>query len=338
MRLIQAYQARQSNDPLNDLGQMLVPIIRGFIHSLKKDRVEILKAGHGGFLTLEDLAREHRESHGDVGTCFELAVHEWICAREPYMLNFMSDVLRTCRIFGEPQSLLFAPEKQGQQEFLASAEKLLTEDSRLYTGRAGRPVNLMDHVESAFDAFGRPRFENDLPPSIKGLWKTDFFVGTQEHDAWVAVTAKHDRSLLEPAPGLRIGIYPGPDYGAEAPIFNEELGLWMVGLPYDRWFLEIFYKAFNLFKQFLTSAARMPRRDLLPGQEEREMAAMLVEAARGPIETFLAAIGRTRTDGPIIHAGTVAQVGESIRRQQPTLFDPEPREIVIVAPVPALHT
>jgi hypothetical protein len=333
MELIRVAQAGEVRGDLNELGQMLVPVIKGFVHSFKQERHTLLAMARGGEITLEDLAYEQARGSGDAAICFELAVHEWIEDRNPTMLDLMASALTVCNIFGDPQSLLFAPEKVERVSVLESAEGLLTGESRLYTGRQGRPITLQNHLESAYDAFSRRGESDALPLSIRGLWKADLFVGTREHDAWVAATVKLHRSDFEAAPGLRLGIYAAPDGEYVAPQLDQNLGLILVGMPYDPWFLELFYRAFRIFREFVATRGKMPDREALPNRVDREMASLLVASKHLPVSDVIAAIGRS--ERLVLHPSEVITVGANAPVQC-SLFDTPSPAVTVVGVVPGI--
>jgi hypothetical protein len=183
------------------------PILEGLLYGLKADVV----AEVGGYnaVKLKMLNRLYRKGDGDIGLCFEYAVHTAIKNRDPLIAERIDDALRLCNIRGrEPNSLLFAVEKSGKLDLVDSVVQNLTDGSQLLSGTRGRPVKLKRHIEQVASAFRRPGARLALPQSISGLWKADLFVGDTREDNWVGTSVKVNANDLRAEPGLRLGIVP----------------------------------------------------------------------------------------------------------------------------------
>jgi len=260
---------------------MVVPVIEATLFALNEDR--IIRLGGLSEWTLADLAREYRDGSGDAGICFEYAVHDAIASRNDLIWPLASDVLETyCGITGGSDSLLFGPEKNGRIPVLESVENALTDDSQLQVGYRGRPPKLKRHIKTIMRAFRRPDDRKLLPRSMRGVWKADLFLGNITADNWVGTTVKINRRQLEGAEGLRIGVYPRANDG-DMPRKDENLNLIMLPLPYDGEFMELFYKAFNLVRAFLSADARVPAAVMLPDAEDRFIAKELESRRVFPI-------------------------------------------------------
>jgi hypothetical protein len=252
---------------------MVRPILRAVLFGLAGERVERL----GGYrkVTVSDLAREYREGTGDCGVCFEYAVHDAIKRGDRLIVDRVSEVLEEfCKIRGTTRSILFGAEKGKKLELLETDAELLTDESRILVGARGKPPKLKRHLEAVRKAFAAPEVRGDLPPSIRGLWRTDLFVGVIESQQWVATTLKINSNHLQGDAGIRVGIFPEAD-SEQAPSFDEARNLVLCPVPYDGGFVELFYTAFFIVKTFLDADARVPKPVLLPNSFDRQVARQL---------------------------------------------------------------
>lgn len=267
MRLLRSDQVNDISDPVRSKFAMVVPVIEATLFALNAERIARLR-GLSQW-TLADLAREYREGSGDAGICFEYAVHSAIARRDPLIWPLASEVLeRFCGIRHGSESLLFGPEKDGRIPVIESVENALTDDSQLYVGYRGRPPKLKRHMRTIVRAFRRPDDRTGLPRSMRGVWKADLFLGNHAVDNWVGTSVKINRTALEGAPGLRIGIYP-MTHARDNPRKDDVLNLVLLPLPYDGDFMELFYKAFYLVRAFLGADAHVPAEIRLPDAEDR---------------------------------------------------------------------
>lgn len=267
MKLITSRQVGVVEEPVRAKLAMVVPILRATLYSLAQSRINRL----GGLeqISLHDLAREYREGNGDAGICFEYSIHEAIANGNPLIHGLASEVLENlCKIKGGAESLLFGPEKERVIPIFESVERALTDESVVYVGNRGRPPKLKAYVSKIISAYRRNEERNKLPRSISGIWKADLFLGNQETDAWVGTTVKISEKFLQPANGLRIGIYPRGG-AKDVPRKDDSLNLIRLPLPYDGEFMEVFYKSFFLVRAFLRSDAKIPKPVDLPDAEDR---------------------------------------------------------------------
>ncbi len=203
-------ELQQSNvaDPYSALIAVIRPILHGLLYSLKQDVVAEL----GGYnnIKLKLLPRLRRESDGDIGICFEYAVHDAIRRKNPLITEKVSDALTVhCRVPGQDiESILFGAEKTGSLALIDTAYSVLTEESRILTGAQAQPPKLKAYLSRLAEAFRIKRQREELPRSIKGLWKADLFLGYTDSQRWVGTTVKINPNSLEGAEGLRIGIVP----------------------------------------------------------------------------------------------------------------------------------
>lgn len=272
------------------LFSVIIPILQGLLYSL--DRQLVRQVGGYDKITLKMLTRLYAEGDGDVGICFEYAVHDAIVAGQSDVLGRIDTALsKYCRIKnGDPTSILFGAEKTGAIQLIDSVSEHLTDESRLLTGNVGNPIKLKKHIQGVVNAFRKPSERSKLPSSINGLWKADLFVGKTEPDQWVGTTVKINPKQLEAANGLRLAIVPS-HYGRKDKISIDEIrNLIVCPMPYDGSFVEIFYIGWRIVKAFFNAGSKMPRESILPGGLERLVCKELVSRARFPVCDVLDAL------------------------------------------------
>ena len=252
------------------------PILSGLLYSLKQDVV----AEVGGFrnVKLKMLPRLRREGDGDVGICFEYAVHDALRRRHPNITERIYDALtKYCKVPGaDIDSILFAAEKNGSLQLIDTATGVLTDESRILTGAQAQPPKLKQYLSDIARAFRSTTFRELLPSTIKGLWKADLFVGCRDSDRWVGTTVKINPAALEGAPGLRLGIVPSVQGRHDNIRIDAAKNLVVCPVPYDASFMEAFYVSWGIAKQFMDADANMPREVFLPSPFQRQVANELV--------------------------------------------------------------
>ena len=201
------------------------------------------------------------------------------------------DALKKCKVPGsELESLLFGIEKKGASQLIATAEEVLTDDSRLLTGKPSQPPKLKGYLNTIAAAFRRETTRLSLPTSINGLWKADLFLGTTDADRWVGTTVKINPQHLEGANGLRIGIVPADQGSSDRIRKDERRNLIVCPLPYDGAFMEVCYCAWSIVQQFLHADAKMPREVNLPRPSHRQVADELFQRRDFPVEEVIDAL------------------------------------------------
>ena len=148
------------------------PILTALITGVKQD----VSAEVGGMenMKLFMLPRAYRAGSGDIGFCFEWAVHDAIRRRDPSVMERLQDASKQCRLPGEDfNSILFGVEKSGKTRIIDTANNLLTDDSRILTGAQAQPPKLKAYMNMLSAAFHRPETRESLPSSINGLWKAE---------------------------------------------------------------------------------------------------------------------------------------------------------------------
>jgi hypothetical protein len=274
MQLRLEFQENRVADEVSAITAVVRPILTGILYALKK---EVADEG-GGYdnLKLFLLARARRAGDGDVGICFEYAVHDALTRGDPMVSERVGDALTMCNVPGHQfSSILFGAEKGGSVRLIDTASELLTTESVLLYGTKGRPVKLKNHVSSVATAFRRPDARLSLPQSISGLWKADLFTGCKDTDKWIGTTLKINRNHLEGARGLRLGIVPAREGASDAVVKDDARNLVVCPLPYDGSFMQVFYQAWEVVVQFLTADAKIPKEAELPRPASRQVARYL---------------------------------------------------------------
>jgi len=282
-----ALQIETQTSPVGDEVSALIavvrPILQGLLFGLKQEVVN--ECGGIQNLRLFMLPRVYRPGYGDCGICFEYAAHDAINRKVPSVLERVSDSLtKFCRVPGvDPASILFGAEKTGALQVIGSPANLLTDESRLLTGVQAQPPKLKQYIQALTDAFRRSSQRDLLPSSISGLWKADLFLGNRDTDRWVGTTVKINRTHLEGAAGLRIGIVPALYGTGDQITYDNAKNLVICPLPYDGAFMEIFYSAWQIVQQFLAADARVPPPVNLPLGSHIMVAKFLEERRDFPV-------------------------------------------------------
>jgi hypothetical protein len=284
-------QLNPVGDEVSALIAVIRPILQGLLYALKQEVV----AEVGGFpnVKLLMLPRMYRAGDGDIGICFEYAVHDAIKRGEPEVVQKVNDGMRKhCKVRGnETSSILFGAEKNGALRLIDTAKGLLTDDSRLLTGAQAQPVKLRRYINLLAAAFRRPTTRLYLPASISGAWKADLFLGMKDTDRWVGTSVKINASQLEGATGIRVGIVPSRQGKSDKLVFDEAKNMVICPLPYDASFMEVFYSAWVIVQQFIAADAKIPKEASLPSTSQRMVAKLLEERRAFPIVDVIDALG-----------------------------------------------
>ena len=266
-------------DEVLALTSIVRPILTGVLYALKADVV----AEAGGHLNvkLKMLPRLYRP--GDVGICFEYAVHEAMNSGDARVLERMETALKLCNIKRpQPKSILFGIEKTGAVQLIDTAKNILTDESRTLAGKVGQPPKLRSRLNTIAAAFRRPATRAALPYSIRGLWKADLFVGSLDTQQWVGTTVKSNPAHLEGAAGLRVGIIPTRQGQNDRVRLDEGRGLVICPLHHDADFMQAFYEGWRIVQAFIASDAKVPPERRLPRPVDREICRMLEERREFP--------------------------------------------------------
>ena len=275
-------QLNPVGDEVLALTAVVAPILAGLLYAIKADVVR--EAGGRDNVKLKMLPRLHRPGDGDVGICFEYAVHEAVTNRDGRVIERINDALKLCRIKeGDPRSILFGIEKIGTVQLIDTARDILNVDSRALAGKVGQPPKLRPRLNQLAAAFRRTSMRARLPVSIRGLWKADLFLGSTDTQQWVGTSVKINPSQLEGAAGLRIGIVPTRQGVNDRVRLDEAKQLVVCPLHHDADFMQTFYESLRIVQAFIASDGKLPKESLLPRPVDREICRMLEERRDYPV-------------------------------------------------------
>lgn len=286
-------EERQLNpvaDPVSALVAVTRPIIVGLLHSIGE---EFLRP-HGGRvgMRLGDLGRVRRANDGDLGVAFEYAIHDALLRNEVAVQERVVDALKKVKIpEASPSSILFAIEKTGAKQLIETKRELITTESKVLSGKQGRPVKLEGYMNQLAAAFNRPTARPQLPRSIRGLWKADLFLGSTAREHWVGTTVKINASRLESAEGLRIAIVPAQTGRSDAVRKDEQKNLVICPVPHDYSFMQTFYEGMRIVQVLIARDFKMPSESDLPNPAHREVARIYVERREFKIADVLDSVG-----------------------------------------------
>jgi hypothetical protein len=270
-------------DEVSALIAVVRPILLGLLFSLKADVAA--EVGGPANVKLKLLHRLRLKGDGDVGICYEYAVHDAVRRRDPAIMERVSDALRRhCKVPGRAiDSILFGAEKTGAVQLIDTARAILTDDSRILTGMQSQPPKLKSYLNMLAAAFSRPSTRLALPYSINGLWKADLFLGCTDSDRWIGTTVKINAGKLEGANGLRLGIVPASQGRTDRITRDDGKNLIVCPLPYDGSFMETFYYGWGIVQQFLQADAEVPKEVFLPTPSHRQVARELASRREHPV-------------------------------------------------------
>jgi hypothetical protein len=277
MQIRREIQLNPVSDDVLALTAVVRPILSGVLGALKQDVV----AEAGGYqnVKLKMIPRLYRPGDGDVGVCFEYAVHEALNKGDPRVCERVADAMKLCNIntASGPKSILFGMEKSGSVQLIDTASNILTDYSRALTGLQGQPPKLRWRLNILAAAFRKPTTRIWLPYSIRGLWKADLFVGSLSTQQWVGTSVKINPQQLEGAAGLRIGIVPTKQGKSDRVRLDQGSGLVICPLHHDADFMQVFYEAWRIVQAFIAADAQLPKEAVLPRPVDREVCRILQE-------------------------------------------------------------
>jgi len=289
---MEIWEDRQKNPVADEVSALVAvtgPIIAGVLHSVSVDVTNTF--GDRDKLPLKILGGLRKEGDGDCGIAFEYAVHDAVISREPAVAGRVADALGKCGVSGgDPASILFAIEKSGAQELISTEPGLVMENSPVLLSEGGRPVSLREHLAAIGAAFRLPSALLNLAQSIRGLWKTELFLGSADLDQWVGAGVHADPSPLGAAKAPRIAIVPSVAGHSDAIRLDEQKNLVICPLPHDGSFIQIFHEGWRIVQAMCASNFEMPSPSDIPGPLQREVARIFVERREFPIVDVIDAI------------------------------------------------
>src|SRR5215472_3670772 len=216
---MEIWEDRQKNPVADEVSALVAvtgPIIAGVLRSVSGEVTSAF--GDRGQLPLKMLGRLREEGDGDCGIAFEYAMHNAVVSREPPVAERVADALSKCGVSGsDPASILFAIEKSGAQELISTEPGLVMENSPVLLSEGRRPVGLREHLAAIGAAFRLPGALLNLAQSIRGLWKSELFLGSADDDQWVSAGVHMNPSPLRPAKALHIAIIPNMPGPSDIP-------------------------------------------------------------------------------------------------------------------------
>jgi hypothetical protein len=265
------------------------PILTALLAGIKLEVLD--ECGGLNGIKLFMLPRAYRDGCGDVGFCFEWAIHDAIRNADQVVVDRISTAAKKCKLPGDAySSILFGIEKSGKARIIDTANATLTDESRILTGAQAQPPKLKSYIGRLAAAFTRPETRAALPSSINGLWKADLFFGTTDSDRWLGTTLKINPKQLEGAKGLRIGIVPAFQGSSDKIYHDETKNLIVCPIPYDGSFMELFYTGWRIVQQFIKADAYVPQPVALPTAADRQVAKELEMRRAFPIVDVIAAL------------------------------------------------
>ncbi|MGA3304258.1 MAG: hypothetical protein ABSC72_13375, partial [Methylovirgula sp.] len=96
MRVRRERQLNPISDEVLALTAVVRPVLSGVLYGLKFD----IAAEAGGYenIKLKMLPRIHRPGDGDIGICFEYAVHDAMNNNDPRVVERINDAIKICKI------------------------------------------------------------------------------------------------------------------------------------------------------------------------------------------------------------------------------------------------
>jgi hypothetical protein len=283
---------RQKNPVADEVSALVAvagPVIAGVLRSISIEVMSVF--GDRDKVPLKMLGRLRKEGNGDCGLAFEYAVHHAVISREPIVAERVADALAKIGIAGNnPASILFAIEKSGAQELISTEPGLVMGNSPVLLGEGGSPVSLRAHLAAIGAAFRLPGTLLNLAQSIRGLWKTELFLGSADHDRWAGATV--NVSLPGPAATRepRIAVIPSMAGHSDAVRLDEQRNLVLCPVPHDGSFVRIFHEGWRIVQGLCARNFEMPGKADIPNPAHREVARIFVERREFPIPDVIDAI------------------------------------------------
>jgi len=281
---MEIWEDRQKNPVADEVSALVAvtgPIITGVLRSISAEVTSTF--GERDKLPLKMLGRLRKEGDGDCGIAFDYAVHDAVISREPVVAERVADALSKCGISGgDPSSILFAIEKSGAQELISTEPGLVMDNSPVLLGDGGRPVSLREHLAAIGAAFRLPDALLNLAQSIRGLWKTELFLGSADHDQWVSAGIHTSPAPLPAAKAPRIAIVPSMTGHPDAIRLDEQKNTVICPLPHDGSFIQIFHEGWQIVQAMCASDFAMPSPSDIPSPVHREVARIFAERREFP--------------------------------------------------------
>jgi hypothetical protein len=286
------------------------PILASLLMSINHERADDAKNGRSGILLCQLAYFLKTDDDGALGDAFEYAVHQSIRACDREVVDPLFEVLT---VNGVPDdtidSIFFARDKQGDVVLIDPDPHLVGEKTLIIPGQNQDPLFVQDHLPTIDKALKSAKHRRELPASIAGFWKADLLIGNCKEDVWLGATVKSNRTKLEKAPGLAVGIIPSRPGTIVVPQWNPQLEMWVVEVPYDNAFMELFSCSWRLVTEFLKADAKVPKVRDLPDSEDRRNAAILAGLRRLTVLDAVGALaGQAQADLVEVSSATVTAI------------------------------
>jgi hypothetical protein len=283
---------RQKNPVADEVSALVAvtgPVIAGVLRSISMEVISVF--GERDEVPLKMLGRLRKEGNGDCGLAFEYAVHHAVISHEPIVADRVADALAKLGIAGSnPASILFAIEKSGAQELISTEPGLVMGNSPVLLGEGGSPVSLRAHLAAIGAAFRLPGTLLNLAQSIRGLWKTELFLGSADLDRWVGASVNVSLPRLAAAREPRIAVIPSMAGHSDAVRLDEQRNLVICPVPHDGSFVQIFHEGWRIVQRLCARNFEMPSKADIPNPAHREVARIFVERREFPIPDVIEAI------------------------------------------------
>lgn len=289
---MEIWEDRQINPVADEVGALVSvtgPIIEGLLRSVSGSVTNTF--GEHSRLPLKVLGHLLNNGDGDCGIAFEYAIHDAIRSRSPAFVGRVSDALEKCGISGgDPVSILFATEKSGAQELISTEPGLVMDNSPMLLSEGGRPVSLRKHLAAVGSTFRIPGSLLNPAQSIKGLWKTELFLGSRHLDRWVYASVRMSPPRLGTAKGMWIAIVPSVAGESDAVRLDDKINTVTCPIPYDRSFMQIFRDGWRIVQALCAWDFEIPGRVDIRNPLHREVARIFIERREFPMGDVLEAI------------------------------------------------
>ena len=144
-------------------------------------------------------------------------------------------------------------------------------------------MGLREHLAAIGAAFRLPSALLSLAQSIRGLWKTELFLGSADHDQWVGAGIHVSPPPLRAAKAPRIAIVPNMTGHSDAIRLDEQKNTVICPLPHDGSFIQIFHEGWQIAQSLCASDFAMPSPYDIPSPVHREVARIFAERREFPI-------------------------------------------------------
>jgi hypothetical protein len=288
---MEIWEDRQKNPVADEVSALVAvtgPIITGVLRSVSVDVTNTF--GDRDKLPLKMLGHLRKEGDGDCGIAFEYAVHDAVISREPVIAERVADALGKCGVSGDPESILFAIEKSGAQELISTEPGLVMDNSPVLLREGGHRVGLREHLTAIGTAFRLPGALLNLRQSIRGLWKTELFLGSANLDQWVSAGVHMNPSPPKAAKAPSIAVIPSIKGNPDTIRLDEQKNVVICPVPQDGSFIKIFHEGWQIVQALCATGFEMPSESDIPSPLHREVARIFVERRDFPITEVIESI------------------------------------------------